>query len=140
MICNTSLFMEFNQVTITILDVNDNRPEFTDSFPVSTTISETAEPGSSVAAIVAVDDDEPGTDNSAVRYSMTDQNQSGLLPALCLFILLISILSFQNRFVTSYLFILFDFFHNLFVSLFVCLFYLFLYYHFKQVCYLLFVC
>eukprot|EP00057_Strongylocentrotus_purpuratus_P019501 XP_011673975.1 PREDICTED: cadherin-23 [Strongylocentrotus purpuratus] len=65
------------EVTITILDVNDNHPEFTESFPESTTISETAEPGSSVAAIVAVDDDEPGTNNSAVRYIMTDENQSG---------------------------------------------------------------
>nr|XP_054773976.1 cadherin-23-like [Lytechinus pictus] len=64
------------EVTINILDVNDNRPLFTDSFPESTVISETAEPGSSVAAIIATDDDEPGTDNSAVRYSMINHNQT----------------------------------------------------------------
>ncbi|XP_041485949.1 cadherin-23-like [Lytechinus variegatus] len=64
------------EVTINILDVNDNSPVFTDSFPESTSISETAEPGSSVAAIIATDDDEPGTNNSAVRYSMINHNQT----------------------------------------------------------------
>nr|XP_054774002.1 cadherin-23-like [Lytechinus pictus] len=64
------------EVTINILDVNDKHPVFTESFPESIVISETAAPGSSVAAIIATDDDEPGTNNSEVRYSMINHNKT----------------------------------------------------------------
>ncbi|XP_072164735.1 cadherin-23-like [Diadema setosum] len=58
------------EVTINVLDVNDEAPEFSTSFPFTVSISEVADQGSSVTIIAAVDDDEPGTYNSEVRYFM----------------------------------------------------------------------
>ena len=57
-------------VTIAVLDVNDNAPEFP-ATPSSFRVSETARTGSHVGTVVAIDDDEASSKNSEVTYNIT---------------------------------------------------------------------
>ena len=63
-------------VTITVLDVNDNAPMFADN-EVTLTVPEDEPVGPLMITLTAVDIDQPGTPNSAILYSIEQGNQDG---------------------------------------------------------------
>ena len=56
-------------VTITVLDVNDNSPEFNQDEIVVEAVENTT-CTNPITTIIATDLDEPGTDNSRIQYSI----------------------------------------------------------------------
>ena len=58
------------------MDENDNAPEFTNFPTEEVVITKVTEEGTLIASIAANDADEPNTNNSAVRYNMTEIGES----------------------------------------------------------------
>ncbi|XP_022111724.1 cadherin-23-like [Acanthaster planci] len=65
------------QVTIKVLDINDNPPEFT-SQPGKLFLQESVDVGQLVTTLTATDVDEPNTNNSKVVYDISAGNSRGL--------------------------------------------------------------
>ncbi|XP_030621030.1 B-cadherin-like [Chanos chanos] len=59
-------------IIINVIDVNDNKPVFTQN-PFLGSIDEAAKPGTEFMKVEATDADQPGTDNSDLRYSIVSQ-------------------------------------------------------------------
>lgn len=63
------------QVNITILDQNDNSPEFTSSFPEPVTVSESTDADVTIVTVVATDPDQG--EAGQVTYHLLSYSQSG---------------------------------------------------------------
>uniref|UniRef100_A0A667XJA7 Cadherin 2, type 1, N-cadherin (neuronal) n=1 Tax=Myripristis murdjan TaxID=586833 RepID=A0A667XJA7_9TELE len=60
-------------IVINVIDMNDNRPEFTHS-TFNGSVPEGSKPGSFVMTVTAVDKDDPKTANGMLRYKILSQN------------------------------------------------------------------
>lgn len=61
---------------MTLIDVNDNAPEFAPNTPKVVTITENNAAGALVMTIAATDKDDPTTGNGQVRFAIVDGNGS----------------------------------------------------------------
>ena len=62
------------QVTLTILDENDEHPRFVDNQCLSAAVDENSAVGTVVCAVLAVDDDDPNNGNSDIEYYLVGEN------------------------------------------------------------------
>ncbi|KAM6962571.1 cadherin-2-like [Aplochiton taeniatus] len=60
-------------IVINVIDMNDNRPEFTHTL-FNGTVPEGSKPGSFVMTVTSVDKDDPKTANGMLRYKIVSQN------------------------------------------------------------------
>lgn len=64
------------QVEITVIDVNDNYPEFSSTNPTYLTLNENNPAGMHIHTFSATDKDDPTTGNGVVRYFISGGNAS----------------------------------------------------------------
>ncbi|KAL2088486.1 hypothetical protein ACEWY4_015385 [Coilia grayii] len=64
---------ESMELDITVIDRNDNKPVFKQN-PFLGSVAEASKPGTEFMDIVATDADEPGNDNSDIRYKILSQD------------------------------------------------------------------
>jgi len=65
-------------VLVSILDVNDNAPEFLETLPSNFSIRENATAGTFIGTLVALDSDDPASPNSDVSYTIVDGSGMGV--------------------------------------------------------------
>ncbi|GFO23560.1 cadherin-23, partial [Plakobranchus ocellatus] len=65
-------------ITITLLDVDDNAPVFTQLIPTAPFTVESSPVDQTIATVLAVDDDDSSTDNGRVIYSLTADTNATL--------------------------------------------------------------
>ncbi|KAK2863622.1 hypothetical protein Q5P01_003155 [Channa striata] len=70
------------EIIVNVVDQNDNKPKFSQDTYMGD-VAEASPIGFKVITVVATDDDEPGTDNSDLRYSIVSQDPQ--LPSGSLF-------------------------------------------------------
>ncbi|XP_051736022.1 cadherin-2-like isoform X1 [Ctenopharyngodon idella] len=66
-------------ITINVIDMNDNRPEFIQQI-WNGSVPEGSKPGTSVMTVTAVDKDDPKTINGQLRYKIVSQNPDSPSP------------------------------------------------------------
>lgn len=63
---------------MSIIDVNDNAPEFLDTLPSNFSIRENATAGTFIGTLIARDSDDPASPNSDVSYTIVDGSAMGV--------------------------------------------------------------
>ncbi|XP_056132725.1 cadherin-2-like [Lampris incognitus] len=68
-------------IVINVIDMNDNRPEFTNTV-FNETVPEGTKPGTLVMVVTAVDKDNPNTANGILRYKILSQSPESPSPGM----------------------------------------------------------